>query len=107
MAKIIWDEMAELDLDKHVEDAYQEYGVSTAKKWLSEKESIEWRLERYPTSYPPEDLLMGRQKLYRRCNMMNRRFKLVYYYDESKDTVHIVDIWDTKRNPKALIKRIK
>ena len=31
---------------------------------------------------------------------MNRRFKIIHYYDESEDTVHIIDIWDTKRNPR-------
>ncbi len=37
---------------------------------------------------------------------MNRRFKFIYYYDEVEDIVHIIDIWDTRMNPKALIKRI-
>ena len=31
-----------------------------------------------------------------------RNFKLVYYYDESLDVVHIVDIWDMRQNPKRL-----
>lgn len=38
---------------------------------------------------------------------MNRRFKLIYYYDEAEDVVHVIDIWDTKMNPKALIRRIR
>jgi hypothetical protein len=38
---------------------------------------------------------------------MNRRFKIIYHYDESKSVAHIDDIWDTKRNPSALIRRIK
>ncbi len=38
---------------------------------------------------------------------MSRRFKIIYTYDEEEDIVHIMDIWDTKRSPKALIKRIK
>ncbi len=38
---------------------------------------------------------------------MHQRFKLIYYYDEAEDIVHILDIWDTKMNPKALIRRIK
>lgn len=107
MAKISWDEKAELVLDIYVENAYHEFGASTAKKWLLEKETIEWRLERYPTSYPFEELLLGRKIQYRRCSMMNRRFRLIYYFDETDDVIHIVDIWDSKRNPKALIKRIK
>ena len=41
------------------------------------------------------------------CHIMNRRFKIIYFYDEVKDIVHIMDIWDTKMNPRALIRRIK
>ena len=38
---------------------------------------------------------------------MSRRFKIIYYYDEVEDIVYIVDIWDTRMNPKTLIRRIK
>ena len=107
MARIIWDENAERIFDAYIENAYIEYGKLTAKRWLSERNEIEWRLERYPVSYPPEELLVKRTVLYRRCHLMNRRFKFIYYYDEAEDVVHIIDIWDTKRNPKTLIRRIK
>jgi hypothetical protein len=30
-----------------------------------------------------------------------------HYYAESSDTVHIADIWDTRREPSKLSKRIK
>ena len=36
-----------------------------------------------------------------------RRFKLIYFYDESKDVVTIMDVWDTKMNPQNLVKRIR
>ena len=52
-------------------------------------------------------VLRGKDVLYRGCQLMHRRFKFIYYYDESEDIVHLVDIWDTKMDPKALIKRIK
>ena len=38
---------------------------------------------------------------------MNRRFKLIHYYDALEDTIHIIDIWDTRMNPNTLVKRIK
>ena len=38
---------------------------------------------------------------------MHRRFKLIYFYDESKDVVTIMDVWDTKMNPQTLVKRIR
>ena len=44
--------------------------------------------------YEEKDLLRG-------ANFM-RNFKLVYYYDESLDVVHIVDIWDMRQNPKRI-----
>jgi len=41
------------------------------------------------------------------CHLISRRFKIIYTYDEVSNTVHIMDIWDTRMNPKALIRRIK
>ena len=38
---------------------------------------------------------------------MHRRFKLIYFYDETKDVVNIMDVGDTKMNPKTLVKRIR
>lgn len=107
MAKIIWHTKAEQVFSGYVENAYFEFGVSTSKRWQEERKSIEWRLERYPTSYPPEELLSGRDIFYRRCSMMNKRFRLIYHYDEGNDTVHVMDIWDARSNPQTLIRRIK
>lgn len=107
MAKIIWHTKAEEIFNGYVENAYNEFGTTTAKRWQQERKDIEWRLERHPASYPPEDLLSERSILYRRCSMMNRRFRLIYHYDEENDVVHIMDIWDSRRNPHTLIKRIK
>lgn len=38
---------------------------------------------------------------------MRRRFKIIYFYDEQEDIVHIIDIWDTLNDPKALVRKIK
>jgi len=46
------------------------------------------------------------EELYRYCHIMSRRFKIVYYFDEVENVVHIIDIWDTRMSPKALIRRI-
>ena len=45
--------------------------------------------------------------MFRRCHIMNRLFKIIYYFDEAEDVVLLVDIWDTKMNPNTLIRRIK
>lgn len=107
MAKIVWHEKAKQVFRDYVENAYLEFGEKTARRWQENRKEIEWYLERFPTSYTPEALLSGFPILYRRCHLMNRRFKIIYYYDEAEDVVHIMDIWDSRMNPKALIRRIK
>ena len=106
MVKIEWSDEAIQAFVAYVKNARIEFGETTAKRWLNERKNIEWRLERYPESYPPEELLVGRKLQYRRCSMMNRRFKLIYFYEESRNVVHIVDIWDVRRNPKTLTSRL-
>jgi len=107
MAKVIWGDFALSCLLDYIENARLDYGATTVNRWQKERKNIEWRLERYPTSYTPESLLRHKKECYRRCHMMNRRFKIIYYYDEVEDLVHIVDIWDTRMNPQTLAKRIK
>lgn len=68
MAKIIWQTKASLLFEAYVEEAAVEFGKSTAQRWQKERKNIEWRLERYPVSYPPEELLHNEDILYRRCH---------------------------------------
>ena len=107
MAKIEWSDEAKWAFMEYVKNARIEFGETTAQRWLKDRKNIEWRLQRYPDSYPLVELLEGREILYRRCSMMNRRFQMIYFYDKSKETVYIVDIWDVRRNPKTLIRKIK
>lgn len=67
--------------------------------------SIDNCLRQYPESYTLEPLLRGREHLYRGCHIM-QRFKIIYYYEISTDTVHIVDLWDTRQNPETLKWRV-
>lgn len=107
MAKVDWTERFQQQLDSYIGNASIEFGKSTALRWANEIASFEHRVSLFPTSYTPEDLLRGKVKLYRSCQVMSRRFKLIFYYEEAEDTIYLVDIWDTRMNPKALIKRIK
>jgi len=107
MAVIRWKPSAWQLFNDYLENARLAFGRKTASRWENEVLRIYERLKQHPTSYPPEELLQRTKVLYRRCHIMSRRFKIIYTYDEEEDIVHIMDIWDTKRNPKALIKRIK
>ena len=94
-------------LDEHLAYADAEFGKSTAKRWIKEIAHVEARIVSMPLSYTPEPLLTGRKRVYRYCHLMNRRFKLIYSYYPSSNTVRVVDIWDTKMNPETLKRRIK
>ena len=107
MAKINWRGRTTLLLEGYIDNASVEFGKTTALRWAEEIAAFEDRVREYSSSYSPEQLLQGKDILYRRCQIMNRRFKLIYYYDEAENVVHVIDIWDTKMNPKALIRRIR
>ena len=107
MAIIEWTNEAWHLYNDYLENAKSEYGAKTGRRWERELLAIYDRLKHYPTSYPIEELLQDRYPVYRRCNMMSRRFKLIYFYDKVKDVVTIMDIWDTRMDPKTLTKRIR
>ncbi len=107
MAIIEWDKSAWLLFNTYLENAKLAFGRKTALRWENEMLHIYDRLKQYPTSYPPEDLLKNVVPTHRSCHLMHRRFKLIYFYDDATDTVHIMDIWDTRMSPTTLTKRIK
>ena len=107
MAKIDWTAQFLKPLDTNIGYASVEYGHSTAIRWAKEIAAFENRVQEHPTSYTIESLLNGKNKIYRRCHLMNRRFKIIFYYDEVEDIVHLIDIWDTRMDPKVLVRRIK
>ena len=106
MAKIIWNKRAELLFAEHIEYARCEFGVSTALRWINQKNQIEARLRCHPESYPPEPIASNKQRVFRGIIVM-KSFKLIYVYYPSSDIVRIVDIWDMRMNPKALAKRLE
>ena len=106
MAQVKWQKRAEHELYRYLVKGFLEFGETTANKFAAKAGYISKELEKFPETGFPEPLLKERKKLYRACHI-NRRFKLIYYYAASTDTVHIADIWDTRREPSKLAKRIK
>jgi hypothetical protein len=106
MAVVKWRKQTWLLFNSYVEHARLEYGEKTARKWLTEVAVIYDRLQKYPLSYTPEQLLISKRHQYRSCHIM-RRFKMVYYYTHTSDTVYIRDLWDTRMNPQTLVRRLK
>ena len=106
MAKVKWQKRAERELYRYLVKGFLEFGETTANNFASRVATINDDLSKYPETGFPEPLLKDRKKLYRAKHIL-KRFKLIYYYCEKTDTVHVSDIWDTRREPSKLENRIK
>lgn len=105
MAQVKWQKRAERELYRYLVRGFVEFGDATANKFAERVGYISHELERFPEIGYPEPLLNDRKKLYRAYHI-NKRFDIIYYYAKTTDTVHIADIWDTRREPESLKKRV-
>ncbi len=106
MAQVKWQKRAENELYRYLVKGFLEFGETTANRFASIVAHINDDLGKYPEIGYIEPLLRDRKKQYRARHIL-KRFKLIYYYAKSSDTVHIADIWDTRREPSKLASRIK
>ncbi|MBQ9669258.1 MAG: type II toxin-antitoxin system RelE/ParE family toxin [Prevotella sp.] len=106
MAQIKWQRRAERELFNYLLKGYIDFGETTANRFAAQVAHINDHLSKFPETGYPEPLLSEKKKLYR-ARLLSKRFKLIYYYSESTDTVHVADIWDMRREPSTLAKRIK
>ena len=106
MATVIWTESAQAVKRIFYKNGMLEFGETVAKKTNMKIEEIEDDLSKYPKIGFPEPLLRAAPVQYR-ARHINKRYKLIYRYDEENDMVYIEDIWDTRRAPQNLVSRIK
>ena len=78
MAQIRWHKRAAQELDEKLEYAREMFGSATVKRWMKELKDTEKRLSVMPESFTPEPILKDCRRTYRMCQLMNRRFKLIY-----------------------------
>ncbi len=82
------------------------FGVYVAQRFFM---SIDHQIEllaNNPYMGPLEPLLAGRRRAYRSL-VVHEHFKLIYYADEQKDILYITALWDTRREPSALVRGIR
>ena len=106
MAAVIWSVRAHEAKDWLYLNGMLEFGATVANKTAQKIQEIENDLSRWPTTGFPEPLLKGSVPFYR-SRHINKRYKIIYWYDEPKDTVVIEDIWDTRRSPESLTQQMK
>ena len=106
MAKIIWNKQAQQAWREKMLYGFSEFGQTTAVSFVHKTRQIADKLSKHPNCGFIEPLLSMKKKNYRACYIVGP-IKIIYYYVESSDTVRIADVWDSRREPKKLAKRIR
>ena len=106
MATVKWTDRAKAVRKELYWSGVMIFGSFTALKMARKIESLTDALSLFPSMGFREPLLEKRSPIYR-ASLINKRFKIIYWYNEANDMVIIEDIWDTHRAPQNLIKRIK
>lgn len=101
--KSVWSERSKKSL--HILEDYilREFGENKRAEFMAETEKVALQLEIFPAMGKEEPLLAHRKKLYR-SYVITRLSKMIYYVDEKRELIVISDIWDTRREPKAVAK---
>lgn len=82
-----------------------EFGQTTAVRYVHRTNYIIDFIRKHPTAGTIEPLLKSKKNVYRFYHLIGP-LKLIYYYVESSDTIRIADVWDSRREPKRLSRRL-
>ena len=102
--KIIWTESAQQSQDAAATYIFDEFGAMPLIDFYKNLDEIEEDLSDFPELGRIEPLLQDRSKSYRSL-VATKYNKIIYYVDDDK--IYIVDFWDTRREPKAQVSRLK
>lgn len=102
--KLIWANRANSEWKKIATYIHDEFGHKAAEIFLRDTQKWERYLLKSPECGFLEQLLKDKTIPYRSI-LLSKHNKLIYYIKE--DEIRIVDIWDMRRNPEILAKRIR
>lgn len=95
--KIIWTDFAKNEL-KQIFDYYKkEASQRVATKLTQTIVKETFKLSKHPKIGQKEDLLKSRSQSFRYLVVKN--YKIIYWINESKFRIEIVDLFDTRQNP--------
>lgn len=100
-----WRKQAEQEVTKQVDYCLMEFGMKATKNFINSIDLKVEQMKKNPEIGFPEMLLSSKSRKYRSC-IVGKHHKLVYWYSVSSDTIYISDLWDMRRDPDRLIKRI-
>lgn len=102
--KVIWYIRAEQSMRQVERYILSKFGEYTRARFIRELEQNIRSLSEMPEMGTIDPLLAHRSKTYRSI-IVYRMSKLVYYVQDG--TIHIAAFWDTRREPKSQVSRLK
>ena len=100
------DALFKKEIKKCIEYALQEFGLKTARKWQTQYKEIKRSLEFMPKRYSIVAHFRNERKEFRGAIIM-KNFKIIYFYNEEKDILWLVDLWDMRQDPRKLNMRAR
>ena len=100
------DALFKKEIKKSIEYALQEFGLKTARKWQTQYKEIKRLLEFMPKRYPIVAHFRNETMEFRGAIIM-KNFKIIYFYNEEKDILWLVDLWDLRQDPRKLNMRAR
>ena len=95
------DALFKREIKKSIEYALQEFGLTTARKWQTQFKEIMRLLEFMPKRYPIVAYFRNETMEFRGAIIM-KNFKIIYFYNEEKEILWLVDLWDLRQDPRKL-----
>lgn len=103
---IIFKPTAKRELERILEYGINEFGETAAMNFFNGMKEKVMRLATMPEYGRPEPLLAHRNKPYRSL-IVSKHHKAIYYIDAENQQIVIADIWDMRRLPASMAKRVK
>ena len=104
MAEVIWTRQANHERIALLNYGQKQFGQHTAKQMRERINSYLHTLAEHPKAGMLEPLLANREVEYRSL-VVHKLIKLIYRIQGDK--IFIVDLWDTRREPSHLTRRIR
>lgn len=101
-----WTRRAENEYEAIVRYICKEFGKKAASDFIESIEYWDEHIARFPEIGAPEPLLYDRINHVYRSYIVSKHNKFIYTINNTRE-VTIVDIWDMRRHPDNLAKRIK
>jgi plasmid stabilization system protein ParE len=102
---IVWTLRAKKRLER-IYHFYESKSVKVAQRIIADIHAAVRQLANFPQIAATESALREEALTYRSLLVRNL-FKIIYYFDEAKNEVLIITIWDCRQDPERLTGEIK